>query len=49
MGHDAFQELYIIDVMRTPLHRNLPARVPDIKDEIRAAFEDLVTPGDKGL
>lgn len=48
MGHDAFKDLYIIDVIRTALYRNFPARVPDIKDEIHAAFEDLVPTRGKG-
>lgn len=48
LGPDAFKDLYLIDVIRTPLYRNFPGRLPDIKDEICAAFEDLVPTRGKG-
>ena len=49
MGPDAFQDLYIVDVIRSPLFKNFPGRTLDIVDEIRTAFEELVIRGEKGL
>ncbi|KAJ6470567.1 cytochrome P450 [Mycena vitilis] len=42
MGHEQFHDPYQIPVIRTPMTRNIGARFPDIRDEVVAAFEDLV-------
>ncbi|KAG6895320.1 hypothetical protein C0992_001937, partial [Termitomyces sp. T32_za158] len=42
MGPEAVHDNYHIEVVRSPLTRNLAARFPDVQDEIRAAFEEFV-------
>ncbi|KAJ7717629.1 hypothetical protein DFH07DRAFT_1068179 [Mycena maculata] len=42
LGYDHRHDPYQIDVVRTPLTRNIGVCFPVIRDEVAAAFEDLV-------
>ncbi|KAG6885315.1 hypothetical protein C0993_003292 [Termitomyces sp. T159_Od127] len=42
MGPEAFHDSYHVEVVRSSLTRNLVARFPDVQDEIRSAFEELI-------
>ena len=38
-----------IEVVRTTLIKNVSTLLPDVIDELSAAFKDLVTAADKGM
>ncbi|KAG6872887.1 hypothetical protein C0995_005592 [Termitomyces sp. Mi166 len=42
MGPEAFHNHYHVEVIRSPLTRNLVARFPDVQDEIKSAFEEYI-------
>ncbi|KAF7360228.1 Cytochrome P450 [Mycena venus] len=42
MGHEQHHDPYQIAVIRTPMTRNIGVCFPDIRNEVVAAFEDLV-------
>lgn len=42
IGPEAFHDNYHVEVVRSPLTRNLAARFPDVQDEIRSAFEEFI-------
>ena len=42
MGGEVFSSSYHVEVVRSPLTRNLVARFPDINDEIKSDFEEYV-------
>lgn len=42
MGLPARIDAYQVDVVRSPLTRNLGARFHDLRDEITASFEDII-------
>ncbi|KAF7360218.1 Cytochrome p450 [Mycena venus] len=42
MGHEQFHDPYQIPVIKAPMTRNIGVCFPDIRNEVVAAFEDLV-------
>lgn len=48
LGMPARVDTYQVEVVRTPLTRNLAARFDDLRDEIKAAFADEIPAKGKG-
>ncbi|KNZ80774.1 Ent-kaurene oxidase [Termitomyces sp. J132] len=42
MGPEVFYSSYHVEVVRSPLTRNLVARFPDVQDEIQSAFKEYI-------
>jgi len=48
MGERISTDAYHVATIRTPLTRNIAARFSDIRDEIVAAFDDIIPAKENG-
>jgi len=49
MGEEIFADPYHISVIRSTLTKSIPARFPDMRDEIVQAFDDCVALENGGI
>ena len=49
MGEEIFADPYHISVIRSTLTKSIPARFPDMRDEIVRAFDDCIVLEDGGI
>ncbi|KAJ7204783.1 cytochrome P450 [Mycena pura] len=49
LGHDQFHDAYQIGVIRSALTRNIGVCFPDVRDEVVAAFKDLLPANSDGI